>query len=38
MDPSSSSINFDTTGPNPFVYFVNHLLSRSIQRVAVEIW
>jgi len=38
MDPSSPSANFDVVGPKPFVYFVNNLLGRSIQRVPVELW
>ena len=38
MDPSSSSANFDTVGEKPYVYFVNHALGRSIQRVPVEMW
>ena len=40
MDPASPSPSFDTTGSTPYmyVYFMNRLLSRSIQRVPVEIW
>ena len=38
MDPSSSSTNFDTVGSRPYVYYVNHALGRSIQRVPVELW
>merc|ERR1712216_381018 len=37
MDPSSSSANFDVVGAYPYVYFVNHMEGRSIERVPVQL-